>query len=159
MREESYAQPFLSTHRALSTSAREFARLSSLLVERAAEAFGDESEKRQSIRRSPDRCIIQIGSSAVTVAWIGGRHDTAEGELLIIHWRGTVAPTIHQQFERTRELTLTASPLNESVFVAEATCETDWMWRSREEPLRRYSSPSLAADVIERLRSVVGAID
>src|SRR4029077_8723314 len=115
--------------------------------------------KSMTVRRSPERCIIQVAQSAVTVAWIRSRRDSAEGELLIIHWRGIVAPAIQQQFERARDLALTAKPVSETVFVAEATSEADWMWRSREEPLDRYSSLSLAALVIERLRAVHDGVD
>jgi hypothetical protein len=153
MPEEQSGQPFLSTHRALSAAAREFARLSDCLADRVANGFDEADNHQLKVRRSPDRCIIQFGRSAVTVAWIRNRHDSAEGELLIIHWRGTVAPAINQQFERARELILTATPLCESVFLAEATCEADWMWRSREEPVRRYGSSSLATLVVERLRT------
>ncbi|HKW09503.1 MAG TPA: hypothetical protein VJO33_03935, partial [Gemmatimonadaceae bacterium] len=56
-------------------------------------------------------------------------------------------------------LALTAKPVSETVFVAEATSEADWMWRSREEPLDRFSSLSLAALVIERLRAVHDGVD
>ena len=152
MAEEPYTHPFLSTPRALSAAAREFSRLGDCLADGVASEFGEVSDRQRGLRRSPDRCIIQVGRSAVTIAWIRNRRDSGEGELLIIHWRGTVAPTINQQFERARELTLSATPLSESVFLAEATCEADWMWRSREEPLHRYSSSLLATRVIERLR-------
>ncbi|HKW47592.1 MAG TPA: hypothetical protein VJN70_09105 [Gemmatimonadaceae bacterium] len=154
MTEPYEGQPFLNTLRAVSVSAREFARLGDCLSDGVQSSFGETIDRKPNVRRSPDRCIIQVGPCAVTVAWIRNRHDAAEGELLIIHWRGTVAPATQSQFERARELTLTATPLSESVFVADATSETDWMWRSREEPLLRYSSASLATWVIERLRIV-----
>lgn len=154
MPEEHYGQPFLSTARALSAAAREFTRLSDCLADGVTSEFGPDVGRQFSVRRSPDRCIIQVGRSAVTVAWIRSRRDSGEGELLIIHWRGTVAPTINQQFERARELTLSATPVSELVFLAEATCEADWAWSSREEPAQRFSSASLAVHVIARLRTV-----
>lgn len=159
MSDDHSGQPFLSTHRALSAAAREFARLGDCLADGVTSGFGQELNRQLSVRRSPDRCIIQVGRSAVTVAWLRDRHDTGEGELLIIHWRGTVAPAINQQFERARELTLTATPISERVFLAEATCEADWMWRSREEPVRRFSSSSLATLIVEDLRAVHDAAD
>jgi hypothetical protein len=160
MSKEQQEHPFLSTPRALTACAREFARLGDCLAEGVAGSFGEGIDRKtMSVRRSPERCIIQVGHSAVTVAWIRSRRDSAEGELLIIHWRGTVAPAIHQQFERAREAALTATPVCETVLVAEATSEADWMWRSREEPLHRYSSLSLAASVIERLRIVHDTAD
>lgn len=150
---------FLTTPRALSACAREFARLGDCLDEGVTASFGDVIDRKSmTVRRSPERCIIQVGHSAVTVAWIRSRRDSAEGELLIIHWHGIVAPAIHQQFERARELALSAKPVRETVFVAEATSEADWMWRSREQPLDRYSSLSLSALVIERLRIEYDAV-
>jgi hypothetical protein len=154
MSDEHYGQPFLGTHRALSAATREFARLGDCLADGVATEFGQELARELRVRRSPDRCIIQIGDAAVTVAWLRDRRDTGEGELLIIHWRGIVAPAVNQQFERARETRLTATPLSESVFQPEATCEADWVWSSREEPARRYTSPALASRVIDLLRVV-----
>jgi len=152
MNDEPYGQPFLSTPRALSVAAREFGRLGDSLADGVASEFGGTTDRQVSVRRSPDRCIIQVARSAVTVAWIRPRRDSGEGELLIIHWRGIVAPAINQHFERAHEVTLSATPVFECVYLAEATCEADWMWGSRDEPGRRYSSASLAEHVIERLR-------
>ena len=154
MADDQHGQPVLSTHRALTAVAREFARLGDCLAAGVTSGFGQELDRQHRVRRSPDRCIIQVGRAAVTVAWLPDRRDTSEGELLIIHWRGTVAPAINQQFERARELTLSATPVSENVFLAEATCEADWMWRSRDEPARRYTSSSLATFVVERLRAI-----
>ena len=153
MLEDRHGQPFLNTQRSLSVAAREFARLGDCLADSLASAFPEAMHGQPDLRRSPDRCIIQVGRAAVTIAWIRTRRDSGESELLIIHWRGMVAPIIKQQFERARELTLTATPLSESVYFAEATCEADWMWRSREEPVRRYSSPFLAGVIVDRLRA------
>jgi len=159
MPEEQYSQPYLSTPRALSAAAREFARLSDCLADGIASGFDETIDRPLSVRRSPERCIIQVGRLAVTVAWIRHRRDSGEGELLIIHWQGTVAPSINQQFERAREISLSATPLSESVYLAEATCEADWAWRTPEEPVNRYSSSSLAELVIERLRTAHDSID
>ena len=146
--------PFLTTHRALSVATREFARFGDSLTDGVASVFGQETERQPRVRRSPERCIVQVGRSAATIAWLRDRPDTGEGELLIIYWRGTVAPAINQHFERARELTLSATSLGESVFFAEATSEADWRWRSRDEPVLYYSSSSLAAVVVERLRTI-----
>jgi hypothetical protein len=159
MSDEPYGQPFLGTARALSAAAREFARLSDCLSDGVATEFGQATDQQLRVRRSPDRCIIQVGRSAVTVAWIRSRADSGQGELLIIHWRGTVAPPTNPQFERVHELTLTATPLSESVFRPEATCEADWMWHLRDDPMCRYDSSALAALVVERLRIAHEAAD
>lgn len=149
--------PFLTTARALGACTREFARLSDGIAERAAGSFSDAVALE--IRRSPERCILQIGPSALTVAWIRAKRDSAEGELLAIHWHGTVAPVVRQKPEHLGQPTLTARALNESVFIAEATSESDWTWRSRDEPTRCYSSPTLAALLVDHLRIVHDAAE
>ncbi|HEY2376124.1 MAG TPA: hypothetical protein VGH98_09135 [Gemmatimonadaceae bacterium] len=149
---QQHGQPFLSSGRALGAYAREFARLGDEIAERAAGSFGDLVDCKIDVRRSPDRCILQVGPCALTVAFIRSRRDSAEGELLIIHWRGNVAPNLRQQPERANVPTRSAQALSESVFVAEATSEMDWMWCAQEEPSRRYTSLSLAALVIDHLR-------
>jgi len=159
MNEAQSGQPFLGTLRALSVATREFARFGDCLADGVTIGFDHLTEQQRSVRRSPDRCIIQVGQVAVTVAWIRNRRDSAAGELLIILWRGTVAPAIKQQFERARELSLTAAPLWESVFLPEATCEADWRWHSRDDPTQPYTSSSLAVLVVERLRIAHEAAD
>lgn len=154
MSEEQHGLPFLSSARALGAYAREFARLGDDIAERATDAFGDIARSKITVRRSPDRCILQVEQSALTVAFLHSQRDSAEGELLIIHWRGNVAPSLRQQPERASAPVRSAQAVCESIFVAEATSEADWMWRSREEPIQRYNSPSLAALVIERLRTI-----
>lgn len=145
---------FLNTHRSLTAATHEFTRLGDCLAD-GASVWSEEMDGREiRVRRSPDRCIIQVERAAVTVAWLPDSRDAGAGELLVIHWNGIVAPAIHQQFERARELTSSATPVYESVFLAEATCEADWMWRTREDPVRRYTSPFLASLVVERLRAV-----
>jgi hypothetical protein len=159
MGDDHYAPAFLGTLKGLSAYTREFERLGECLVDATEASFGAAFDRKLSVRRSPGRCIIQVGPCAMTVAWIRNRHDTADGELLIILWRGTVAPRIQQQFERVRPLRLTATAVGESVFEAEATCESDWLWRSHDEPAQRYSSLSLADLIVARLHIVYDAID
>jgi hypothetical protein len=77
----------------------------------------------------------------------------ADGELLVILWRGTVAPSQRHRPERSEGASPSpASALWEVVFTAEATCEADWMWRSREVVAERYSSSHLAGLIVDRLR-------
>jgi len=154
MSDDQHGQPFLSSSRAVGAYAREFTRLSDDIIEAATDAFRDVAGCTVDVRRSPERCILQVGPSALTVAFVRDRRDSPEGELLVMHWRGSVAPTLRQRPERLGQPTRSAEALFESVFVAEATSETDWMWRSREEPDRRYTSLSLAASVIDRLRII-----
>ena len=44
------------------------------------------------VRRSPARCLVQLGPVALTVAWLQRAQGTvADGELLVVVWRGEVA--------------------------------------------------------------------
>ena len=154
MDDREHPQPFLSSARALSASGREFARLSDEIAERAAGSFGDIVDCKIIVRRSPDRCILQIGTSALTVAFIRNRRESAEGELLVMHWRGNVAPSLRHEPERASPRIQSAQVLSESLFVPEATSETDWIWRSRADPTLSYSWMALAELVIDRLRTI-----
>ena len=158
MQEDQPGQPFLSTLRAVSVCGREFTRLTDGIAERATSSFGDAIDFKIAIRRTPERCIIQLGPSALTVAFIRSRRDSAEGELLVIYWRGTVAPSVRSQPERAIQPALSAEALSESVYVAEATSEADWIWRSREEPINNYTSLSLADHIVDRLRAVHNSV-
>jgi|SRR5690348_10868346 len=159
MSEPSHGQPFLSTPRALGACAREFSRLSDHIADLVVGSLGTDRDKID-VRRSPERCIIQVGGSALTVAWIRNSRDSiAEGELLIILWRGTVAPSHRHRPERASEpAQLSATPVDEWVFFAEASCETDWVWRSRDDAAGRYSSSYLAGLVVEHLRTDYDAL-
>jgi len=152
MLEDEQRHPFLSTPRALGACAREFVRLGDSIADGAGDLFGDVAELKIVVRRSPERFIIQVGPSALTVAWIRSRRESAEGELLVIHWRGIVAPSVRMKPERLGEPTLSATAICESVYVVDATSETDWTWCLRDEPARRYDSASLAGALVDRLR-------
>jgi len=154
MFEEEQRHPFLSTPRALGACAREFVRLGDSIADGAADLFGDVAELKIAVRRSPERFIIQAGPAALTVAWIRSRRESAEGELLAIHWRGIVAPSVRKKPERLGEPTLSATAICEGVYFVDATSETDWTWCLRDEPARRYDSSSLAGALVDRLRTV-----
>jgi hypothetical protein len=154
MDDREHPQPFLSSARALSAAGREFTRLSDEIAERAAGSFGDIVDCKIVVRRSPDRCILQIGTSALTVAFIRNRRESADGELLVMHWRGNVAPSLRHEPERASPRTQSAQVLSESLYIPEATSETDWIWRSRAEPALSYTWMSLAELVIDRLRTI-----
>jgi hypothetical protein len=151
--------PFLSTPRALAPCTREFARLSASIAEIVAASLGGNVPDKIVIRQEPERCIVQVGSAAaLTVAWIRNNRDTvAEGELLVILWRGMVAPSLRHQPERAAPAALlTATAISETVFVAEASSEADWGWRPLDAPGDRYSSMNLAHSLVDRLRVIHG---
>src|SRR5213083_2550684 len=88
-----YGPPFLSTPRALAACGREFARLCEGIADEVGASLGEAAPDKVVLRQSPERCIVQVGPAALTVAWLRNNRDSvAEGELLIILWRGQVAP-------------------------------------------------------------------
>jgi hypothetical protein len=151
-----YDQSFLSTQRAVASCSREFARLSESIADAVVASLGDTEHEKVVVRQSPERCIVQVGHAALTVAWLRNNRDSiAEGELLVIHWHGIVAPSVHFRPERLSDRApLTARPLSETIFTPEATCETDWMWRSDAPPAQRYTSTLLAQTLADRLRQL-----
>jgi len=152
-----YGQPFLNSHRALGVCTRELARLSDEVVRGvAALRVGPEDEKAE-VRRSPDRCIVQLGPVALTLAWLRGNQDSvAEGELLVIVWRGTGAPRHRQQPERPAAGRAPdgATPLWEEVLAPVGDSEETWSWQARgDDEVGRCSSTELAARCVARLRA------
>ena len=148
-------QPFLATHRALAACVREFGRLSDEVVEGVLALPHANGEHKATARQSPGRCIVQLGPVALTIAWLRGAHDSvATGELLVIVWRGAVAPRQHGQPERplVGRAPLAATPLWEQVLTAVADSEASWAWQPRDTGVAGCSSTELAARCVERLR-------
>ena len=66
---------FLSSHRAQAVCTREFARLSEGLVAATKVLAVQTSIEPPTVRLSPDRCIVQLGPVALTVAWLRNGTD------------------------------------------------------------------------------------
>jgi hypothetical protein len=149
-------EAFLASHRALAACSRELARLTDevlLGVEALPEAA---AQKEPTVRRSPDRCIVQFGPVALTLAWLRSSLDSvASGELLVMVWRGVVAPRQKHQPERPPRgpAPIGATLLWEQVLTAVAESETSWAWQPREADVGPCSSTELATRCVERLRA------
>jgi hypothetical protein len=146
---------FLDSHRALAACAREFTRLANDVSRRATELASGESEIESMCRLSPGRCIVQFGPVALTLAWLRSTLDSvSEGQLLVIVWRGVVAPRADHRPERldSRRAPLPATALWEKSFVVDASSEATWVWRPDRESKEGHSSPELASIAVERLR-------
>lgn len=157
-RTEFARERFLTSHRALAACTREFGRLAQEVAERASALRHELAiEEEPELRLTPERCIMQVGPVAVTLAWLRGPLDSlTDGRLLIIAWRGTIT---RRRFSESparrgdRPVTQTAEGVWEEAFVASAENELTWEWQSETDPSRRYDSAALATRSIEQLRA------
>ena len=149
-----YGQPFLTSHRAFAACSRELTRLTDEVLQAVAHLPAVDAEEKPVVRRSPDRCIIQLGPVALTLAWLRGAQDpVAEGELLVIVWQGAVAPRLRHEPERPIKgpAPAGATPLWEEVLVAAGESEDTWAWQPRAADAPTCSSTELAARCAKRL--------
>jgi hypothetical protein len=156
-RHNPYRLPFLASPRALAACTRELARLGDEVVRGVAVLSDATLAEKATVRRSPDRCIVQLGPVALTIAWLRGGHDAVDaGELLVIVWRGAVAPRARYHPERPAAgpATVGATPLWEQVLTAAGGSEETWAWQPQDaDQVGRCSSAELAARCVGRLRA------
>ncbi|HYD52340.1 MAG TPA: hypothetical protein VEA99_06925 [Gemmatimonadaceae bacterium] len=147
---------YLGSSRSQPACGRELERLSTEIARRAAAVDPELAGAKAEVRRSPGRCIVQLGPVALTASWVRSRTDTvSEGRLLIVEWKGTVARGPQLSFERTpaRPLGPPATPVREDVLLADATSEKDWRWRCETDASGEQALPTvdLAARCVDRL--------
>lgn len=156
-RRSSHGVRFLASPRAVAACARELARLADEIRRGTTALAGAVSVENATVRRSPDRCIVQLGPVALTIGWLRGPNDAVDaGELLVIVWRGAVAPRERHQPERpvAGPAKVGAMPLWEQVLTAAGDSEATWGWEPRDgEFLDRLSSAELAARCLGRLHA------
>lgn len=144
---------FITSHRATAVCARELTRLHDAIANGLA---AWDVADAPVVRRTPGRCLVQVGPVALTVAWLQRAQGTvADGELLIVVWRGAVAVQAPRGFERTvdRAGASSATPVWETVLVANAESEAEWGWMPAGVADVALSSATLADQCIERLRT------
>jgi hypothetical protein len=159
--------PYLTSHRATAACARELSRLHEAIADdldvwRSSLADPGEADGANArvpdapvIRRSPARCLVQLGPVALTLAWLQRAQGTAaDGELLVVVWRGAVASHTPSGFERVRDRVgpRSAVALWEIVLTVAGDSETGLVWApspaGADEPM---SSSLLARRCVERL--------
>jgi len=155
---------FITSHRATAACARELSRLYDAIAD-GLDSWGigstqadDETKLADApvVRRTPARCLVQVGPVALTVAWLQKSQGTvADGELLVVVWRGAVAVQAPRGFERTvdRAGASSATPVWETVLGATAESEAEWAWVPAGVADVTLSSATLADQCIERLRA------
>ena len=155
---------FITSHRAAAVCARELSRLHDAIAD-GLEGWGVGTARAGDdptladvpvVRRTPARCLVQVGPVALTVAWLQRAQGTvADGELLVVVWRGEVAVRSPQGFERAHQHSgaSSATALWESVLVVSARSETEWSWAPAGARGDGVSSSALAQRCVERLRA------
>lgn len=146
---------YLSTHRALAASTREFGRLTEALESGVAALHSAGIDAAPVVRRTPARCILQLGPVALTAAWLQNpMASVAEGELMVIVWEGAVGARREHRPEQlgTRPAPPPATVLWEAVYVAAGETEAEWRWQPGNADGAPLTSPELAAQCVERLR-------
>ena len=151
---------YTSSYRANAACVRELSRLYEEIAASITEAQGIPADAKgidePVVRRSPARCLVQLGPVALTVAWLQRAQGTvADGELLAVVWRGEVAVRTPQGFERAHQHSgaSSATALWESVLVVSARSETEWSWAPAGARGDGVSSSALAQRCVERLRA------
>lgn len=147
---------FLTSHRAQSVGAREFTKLAESLVALAKRAATLNSAEPPVTRLSPDRCIVQLGPVALTVAHIRVGNDVPPGgQLLAIIWNGTIAPRGDHVPERNGARRVPPPPVSvwEESLVVSAAAESSWHWHPNGIDSTGYTSPELAERCMAQLQS------
>src|SRR6267142_2222302 len=145
---------YLASHRSLAACQRELARLTTTLT-KEVEAIADREGETSTIRRTPDRCILQLGPVAITVAWLRTTVDSvAGGQLLVMVWRGTIAGRTKFTPERPSTMPGAGSATIEwqDTLTAEAASEETWAWRSENGAKGTLTSDALAEHCMSKLR-------
>lgn len=138
---------FLSSHRAQSVGVREFTRFTETLVAHAKRIATLNAIGAPVLRLAPERCIIQLGPVALTAAHIRTGNDVPPGgQLLVIVWKGTIAPRGEHIPERLGARHVPVPPVSvwEESLTVSADNEASWHWHPRGLEREGYTSIELA---------------
>jgi hypothetical protein len=153
-------EDFLDSHRALAVCAREFDRLADDISKRVLNLQDEAKGLKADVRRSPGRCIVQLGPVALTISWLRTRAETvSQGRLLIVEWNGTVGANGAQEYVNgvpTVAVTQTAKVVRETVFLPDASDEKSWTWRREGKNGRKaWKSADLAKSVVSSVNGTL----
>ena len=116
-------------------------------------------EDAPTVRLSPGRTIVQLGPVALTLTWLRSTlGHVSDGELLVVVWRGAVAPSRKHEPERRSDGPATfATALWEDTLAVEAEDEESWRWRGAIDDCAAWTSTALAERCVARLQSAYHA--
>ena len=145
---------FLASHRALAVCTREFGKLSDGVVDAVESRAASGAVEKPVVRSMPGRCIVQLGPVALTIAWLRSTLDSvADGQLLVMVWKGNVAPKMNrlpeQQASRAASASVPVALLEESLTAA-GQDEASWSWRLGAD--MDFTSAELATRCVTMLR-------
>ena len=145
---------FAGSHRAHSACTRELVRLADGVEARVDELHTSGQYEASTTRQSPGRCIVQLGPVGLTLTWLRSPlGHVSDGELLVVVWRGMVAPSRKHAPERPTGAPATfATAIWEDTLSVEADSEATWTWRSTVADRAAYTSDALADRCIAELR-------
>ena len=149
---------YTTSRKATTQCARELERLHADVISGAKALHDQALSDKPVIRQSPNRCIVQVGGVALTIAWLqNAMASVAEGELLVILWKGQVAPALGEVADRTMRAPAarSATPLWEGVFVVAADKDDSWYWRESAKNSTEFTTANLAVDLIDRVRNAL----
>jgi hypothetical protein len=144
---------FLRSPRALAACMRELEHLTTGLEKRATTLGDVAAGHKPEVRRSPGRCMVQVGPVALSVSWLPGKPDTVlEGRLLVIEWEGTVGRGGDADGGRGAPPPMrTATPVREQVLFADATSPGNWRWSPEGGQSEALESTALVDSCIDSL--------
>ena len=140
---EAQATP-LQSFKAVAAARREVSALMGS-IERHALAFGKGApDVELAVRRTPERCVVQVGRVGLSVSWLQPQPNTiADSALLVIEWDGIV--TLHGE---ATPLARRATLLRERGLHLDSAGR-DWLWRSEDPPAHAFTSEELAHSCVE----------
>ena len=135
----------LRSAKAHSAAARELTALIGEIEEQVAALRTARPGLTLTVRRLPDRCLVQAGPVGLSVSWLRSRANTvADGTLLVIEWNGTMA------VPGERPVASGATVAREHALHFDAAGAA-WRWRCDDAAMREYTSADLAAQCVQLL--------
>jgi hypothetical protein len=132
-------RPFLEQPRAQGALRKAFDALCAELEPQFDVGREASPDHKLELLKLPNRLIARVDGFGVSFSWLGARSGVvSEGRLMVIEWNGLSG--------RGAAAMKTARPVREQVYLAEASGNDDWHWRSDAANGRASTTADLAAE-------------